>query len=157
MATFTTSNRSVADVTADVNDVWEVLTDPDLLARLTPFLHSVTEHGEHWVWQLTKVPVLGTSFSFTFRELMAFDEPHRINFTHDPAPGAAETAGVVGYYALTPHPRGTHLETSMTITVDLPFPGLLRPGVTAAMRGVIAIMGQRFGHNLLAHLGATNA
>ena len=40
---------------------------------------------------------------------------------------------------------------------DLPFPGLLRPGVTAAMRGVIAIMGQRFGHNLLAHLGATNA
>ena len=92
MATFTTSNRSVADVTADVNDVWEVLTDPDLLARLTPFLHSVTEHGEHWVWQLTKVPVLGTSFSFTFRELMAFDEPHRIDFTHDPAPGAAETA-----------------------------------------------------------------
>ena len=45
----------------------------------------------------------------------------------------------------------------MTITVDLPFPGLVRPGVTAAMRGVIAIMGQRFGHNLLAHLGATNA
>ena len=157
MATFTTSNRSVADVTADVNDVWEVLTDPDLLAQLTPFLHSVTEHGEHWVWQLTKVPVLGTSFSFTFRELMDFDEPHRIDFTHDPAPGADEGAGVAGWYALAPHARGTHLETSMTITVDLPFPGLVRPAVTAAMRGVIALMGQRFGHNLLHHLGAHNA
>ena len=84
MATFTTSNRSVADVTADVNDVWEVLTDPDLLARLTPFLHSVTEHGEHWVWQLTKVPVLGKNFSFTFRELMVFDEPHRFDITRSP-------------------------------------------------------------------------
>ena len=157
MATFTTSNRSVADVTAQVHEVWEVLTDPDLLAQLTPFLHSVTERGEHWVWQLTKVPVLGTHFPSTFPEPMASDEPHRIDFPHDPAPGTAETAGVAGYYALTPHPRGTHLETSMTITVDLPFPGLLRPGVTAAMRGVIAIMGQRFGHNLLAHLGATNA
>jgi carbon monoxide dehydrogenase subunit G len=157
MATFTTSNRSVATVTAEVHEVWEVLTDPELLARLTPFLHSVTEHGEHWVWQLTKVPVLGTSFSFTFRELMDFDEPHRIDFTHDPAPGAQETAGVVGYYALEEHAKGTHLETSMTITVDLPFPGLVRPAVTAAMRGVIALMGQRFGHNLLHHLGARNA
>ena len=65
-----------------------VLTDPDQIARLTPFLHSVKEEGEHWVWQLTKVPVLGASFSFTFRERMDFDEPHRIDFTHDPAPGA---------------------------------------------------------------------
>ena len=157
MATFTTSNRSVATVTAEVHEVWEVLTDPALLAKLTPFLHSVTEHGEHWVWQLTKVPVLGKSFSFTFRELMDFDEPHRIDFTHDPAPGAQETAGVVGFYALAPHAKGTHLETSMTITVELPFPGLVRPAVTAAMRGVIAIMGQRFAHNLLHQLGAHNA
>jgi len=157
MATFTTSNRSVATVTAEIDEVWQALTDPELLARLTPFLHSVTEHGEHWVWQLTKIPVLGKSFSFTFRERMQFDEPHRIDFTHDPAPGADETAGVVGFYALEQRANGTHLETSMTITVDLPFPGLLRPAVTTAMRGVIAIMGQRFGHNLLHHLGAHNA
>lgn len=157
MTTFTTSNRSVATVTAEVHEVWEVLTDPALLARLTPFLHSVTEHGEHWVWQLTKIPVLGKSFSFTFRERMDFDEPHRIDFTHDPAPGADETAGVVGFYALEQRAKGTHLETSMTITVELPFPGLLRPAVTAAMHGIIALMGQRFGHNLLHHLGAHNA
>lgn len=157
MATFSTSNRSAATVTAEVHEVWTVLTDPDLVARLTPFLHSVTEHGEHWVWQLTRIPVLGTSFSFTFRERMDFDEPHRIDFAHDPAPGADESAGVVGWYALKPHTRGTHLETSMTITVDLPFPGVLRPAVTTAMKGVVGLMGQRFSHNLLAHLGARTA
>ena len=123
MATFSTANRSAATVSADVDAVWDVLTDPDQLARLTPFLHSVTEEGEHWVWQLSKVPVLGASFSFTFRERMDFDEPHRIDFTHDPAPGVDEKAGVVGWYKLAPRPSGTHLETSMQITVDLPFPG----------------------------------
>jgi carbon monoxide dehydrogenase subunit G len=154
MATFSTASRSTATITADVDAVWAVLTDPDELARLTPFLHSVTPEGEHWVWQLSKVPVLGRSFSFTFRERMDFDEPRRIDFTHDPAPGADESAGVVGWYELTPRPEGTRLETSMEITVDLPFPGVVRPAVTAGMKGVIALMGQRFAHNLLAHLGA---
>src|SRR6478752_3454544 len=110
MATFSTANRSTATVTAPVDAVWDVLTEPD-----------------------------------------------RIDFTHDPAPGADESAGVVGWYALSPRPAGTHLETSMEITVDLPFPGLLRPAVTTAMKGVVALMGQRFSHNLLAHLGATTA
>ena len=60
MATFSTANRSTATVTADVDAVWDVLTDPDQIARLTPFLHSVKEEGEHWVWQLTRVPVLAS-------------------------------------------------------------------------------------------------
>ena len=84
--------------------------------------------------------MLGATFSFTFRERMDFDEPHRIDFTHDPAPGVDEKAGVVGWYKLAPRPSGTHLETSMQITVDLPFPGVVRPAVTAAMKGVIALM-----------------
>ena len=156
MATFTSANRSTATITADVDAVWDVLTDPLLIARLTPFLQSVEEEGTHWVWQMTKVPVLGKSFSFTFRERMDFDEPHRIDFTHDPAPGADEAAGVTGWYALAPRPAGTHLETSMEITVELPFPGLVRPAVVTAMKGVIALMGQRFAHNLLTHLEATS-
>lgn len=79
---------------------------------------------------------------------MAFDEPHRIDFTHDPALKYAETAGVVGYYALTPHPVGT-TSTSTPSPSTRSLPGSCVQ--TAAMRGVIAIMGQRFGHNLLAH------
>lgn len=157
MATFSTTNHSTATVTAAPAAVWHALTDPDLMARLTPFLHSVTEQDEHWVWQLSKVPVLGTSFSFSFRERMTFHEPHRIDFIHDPAPSADENAGVVGWYALAPRAAGTHLETSMRITVDLPFPKVLRPAVNTAMKGVVALMGQRFSHNLLAHLSGTTA
>ncbi len=155
MSTFTTSSRSRATVTAGVDEVWTALTDPALLARLTPFLHSVRPEGDdHWRWEMTKVPVMGKSFSFSFRERMTFDEPHRIDFVHDPAPGSHETAGVQGWYALEPRGENTHLQTSLTITVELPFPGLLRPAVSAAMKAVVALMGQRFSAHLLQHLHA---
>lgn len=155
MASFNTANRSTATVTAPPDAVWDVLTDPDLVAGLTPFLRTVRERGEHWVWELSRIPVLGRSFSFTFTERMVFDEPHRIDFSHDPTAGEGEeSAGVEGWYRLTPKAGGTHLETSMSITVELPFPGVTRPAVTTAMKGVVAIMGQRFSHNLLEHLGA---
>jgi len=156
LATFRTSTRSAATVTSPPEQVWAALTDPDLIAHLTPFLHRVREHGEHWVWELARVPVLGASFSFTFTERMTFVEPSHIEFAHDPAAGDGdEDAGVDGWYRLTPHPGGTHLETSMAISVELPFPGVTRPAVTTAMKGVVGIMGQRFSHNLLEHLGAT--
>lgn len=155
MARFSTSTRSAATVSAEPDAVWATLTDPDEIARLTPFLQRVTEHGEHWVWEMTRVPVLGKSFSFSFTERMTFDEPNRIEFAHDPdAALAEESAGVEGWYALQPRSGGTHLETSMTISVDLPFPALTRPAVNTAMKGVVTLMGQRFSQNLLNHLGA---
>ncbi len=158
MAHFSTATRTHAVVTASQDEVWAALTDPDLVARLTPFLRTVRERGEHWVWELARVPVLGTSFSFTFTERMTFDEPHHIEFAHDPEAGhAEENAGVDGWYRLSPEEDGTCLETSMAISVELPFPGLTRPAVTAAMKGVVALMGQRFSHNLLEHLGARTA
>ncbi len=159
MASFTTSTRSAATVTATSQQVWAVLTEPHLVARLTPFLRTVREHGEHhWVWELARVPLLGRSFSFTFTERMTFEEPHRIEFTHDPGAGVGdEGAGVEGWYRLTPCGDDTHLETSMEITVELPFPGVTRPAVTTAMKGVVTLMGQRFSHNLLEHLGADAA
>lgn len=155
MASFTTSTTSAATVTAGIDEVWAALNDPALLARFTPFLARVVpEDDGHWVWEMSKVPVLGKSFAFTFRERMTFDEPRRIEFTHDPAPGAEEAAGVEGWYALEPRGERTHLATSLTITVDLPFPGLVRPAVTTAMKGVVGLMGQRFSANLLQHLHA---
>ncbi len=158
MATFSTSTRSSAVITAPPEAVWATLTDPGQVARLTPFLHRVTERGEHWVWEMTRVPVLGRSFSFTFTERMTFDEPRRIAFTHDPAAGDGdESAGVEGWYALEHGSGGTRVETSMAITVELPFPSLTRPAVTAAMKGVVTLMGQRFSRQLLDHLGARTA
>ena len=66
MATFSTATRSTASVTAPWTPCG-CAHHPDQIARLIPFLHSVKEEGEHWVWQLTKVPVMGANFSFTFR------------------------------------------------------------------------------------------
>ena len=84
---------------------------------------------------------------------MPVEEPHRIEFTHDPDAGSEkESAGVEGWYALRPAPKGTHLKTSMEISVELPFPGITRPAVNAAMKAVVALMGQRFSSNLPHHL-----
>jgi len=156
MASFTTGTVSEATITAPPEAVWEALSEPSLVAHFTPFLKAVTPRGEeHWVWELSRIPVLGKSFSFVFTERMTFDEPRRIDFTHDPDAGTGpESAGVEGWYQITPARGGSHLKTSMDITVELPFPAMTRPAVTTAMRGVIALMGQRFAHNLLAHLHA---
>ncbi len=156
MARFATKTQSSAVVSAPPEEVWTALSDPGQVARMTPFLHEVREQGtEHWVWELSRIPVMGRSFSFTFTERMSFDEPRRIEFTHDPAAGVGEeSAGVEGWYDLTPRDGGTLLAISMEIAVELPFPGLARPAVNTAMKGVVALMGQRFSHNLLAHLDA---
>ncbi len=156
MATFTTKTESTATISASADQIWTALSDPDQIAAMTPFLSEVRPQGsEHWVWELSKIPVLGKSFTFVFTERMSFDEPNRIEFTHDPAAGLGEEqAGVEGWYELTPADGGTFLATSLEISVDLPFPGLARPAVSAAMKGVVALMGQRFSHRLLEHLDA---
>ena len=63
-----------------------------------------------------------------------------------------EKAGVEGRYTLKETPSGTDVSIELAITVDLPFPGLARPAVHAAMRAVVATMGARFSHNLVRHV-----
>ncbi len=154
MARFSTSTESTAIVAATPEQIWTALADPDQLASMTPFLARVRPQGvDHWVWEMNQIPVLGNSFSFTFTERMSFDEPRRIEFSHDPSAGVGdEKAGVEGWYHLTPRAEGTLLATSMEISVDLPFPKLASPAITTAMKAVIAVMGQRFAHNLLEYL-----
>jgi carbon monoxide dehydrogenase subunit G len=157
MTTFAVSTRSSATVEADRKRVWAALTDPDLLPRLTPYLRRIdarTDDGvERWTWHLVRIPVLGSMVSPSFTEVMTFDEPTRIDFVHDPG-RTDEKAGVEGRYDLAEVPAGTHLEIALGISVELPFPGLARPAVHAAMRAVVATMGARFSHNLVRHLRA---
>jgi carbon monoxide dehydrogenase subunit G len=153
MTTFSVRNRSEGAVAADRVTVWKVLTDPVLLTRLTPYLTAIDdEGGDRWRWHLTRVPVLASAVSPSFTEQMTFDEPHTIRFAHDPD-GARENAGVDGVYHLEEAGDGTWLSIDLTICVDLPLPRLARPAVETAMRAVVAVMGQRFSHNLLRHLG----
>ncbi|MEO6511615.1 MAG: SRPBCC family protein [Nocardioides sp.] len=155
MTTFSISTTSAATVEADRRRVWDALTDPDLLSRLTPYLRRIdarTEDGVvRWTWHLVRIPLLGSMVSPSFTEVMTYDEPTRIDFVHDPQ-GSDEKAGVEGRYDLSEVPGGTHLEIALGISVDLPFPRLAKPAVHTAMRAIVATMGNRLSHNLVRHL-----
>ena len=83
MTRFTASNHSAATLKSSRKDVWDALTDPRLLPKLTPYLHRIDVDGDRWTWNVAKVPMLGKSIGTTFTEVMTFDEPRRIGFTHD--------------------------------------------------------------------------
>ena len=154
MARFTARNHSTEVVRADRGDLWKALTDPDLLTRFTPYLHSIDADGDRWRWNMARIPVLGISVAPSFTERMTFEEPSRIVFTHDPEQ-AQEKAGVEGTYDLEEVDGGTRLTIDLEICVDLPLPRASRFAVQRAMQGVIAVMGKRFASNLLRHLDAT--
>ena len=160
MTTFSVSTASTATVDADRQGVWEALTDPDLIVRLTPYVSRIDaarDPGEHrWIWHLVRIPLLGSMVSPSFTEVMTFDEPSRIDFVHDPE-RTDEKAGVDGRYVLKEARQGTDLSIELSIAVELPFPKVARPAVHTAMRAVIATMGARFSHNLVRHLAADDA
>lgn len=148
MATFSATKISEATVAHPRDLVWGVLTDADAVARLTPMVASITPTGDRWRWQLTRIPVLGTSFELAFTEQMSYDEPTRITFRH--APEGDERAGTDGRYDLGEADGGdaTDLRIELKVTVDLPFPGLARPAVQAAMHGVLTAMGAGFARSI---------
>ncbi len=103
MTSFTVSTTSSATVATDRQHVWDALTDPELLPRLTPYLRRIDaqsdDRGDRWTWHLVRIPVLGSMVSPSFTEVMTFDEPSRIDFVHDPE-RTDEKAGVEGRYDL---------------------------------------------------------
>jgi hypothetical protein len=154
VATFSASTTAEAVVPFARQKVWDALVDPDLVGRLTPFVRGIEGRGEHWVWRMSGLEVLGRGFAPTFTERMTYDEPSRIEFEHDPPADGPERAGVNGWYALAAEGEGeTRLETRLEICVDLPLPRAAGPAVRRAMKGVMATMGDRFSKGLLDHLG----
>jgi len=153
MTRFTASTSAEAVVAAPRQRIWDLLVDPAVITRLTPFLKRVSADGEHWRWEMTGLDVLGVKVAPAFTERMRFVDGERIEFEHDPPAGVHERSGVAGWYDLADAPGGTRLATSLEITLDLPLPRLSAPAVTAAMRGVLATMGDRFSANLLRELG----
>lgn len=154
MPWFETSTESEATVPATPEAIWEVLTDPDAVARLTPLVEHIEADGDLWRWQMARVPVLGVSLTPAFTEHMQFQQGRRIDYTHTPPDGGREHAGVDGWYELRGTDRGTLLGVGLTVKVDLPLPRLSGPAVRTAMRTVMAGIGTGFSRNLLRHLGA---
>ena len=152
MNRFRARNASTANLLAAPERVWDVLTDPELLPALTPQLKRIEVDGDRWTWHLSHIPVMSATVMPVFTEVMTFEEPSRISFTHDPT-RTDERTGVEGSYVLTPFGTGTRVVIDLELWCDLPLPRLSRIAVEAVMFGVVAAMGRRFGTNMLRHLG----
>lgn len=162
MAVFEASNQSEETVPHSRESIWAVLTDPALLARLSPLVNRIDSdggriaaegtHHAHWVWHLAGISALGITIDPSFRERMTFVDGHKIEFAHDPE--HHERAGADGRYLLDEVDGGTHLSIDLTIHVELPLPRTAGPAVRRVMHGVMQRTGDRFAHNLLEHLRA---
>lgn len=154
MTTFSATVKSSANISAPRSAVWAVLTDPELLPKLTPLLTGITTDENRWRWSMVCISALGVSIAPTFTEKMTFDEPRRIAYTHQPPAGTHERAGAEGVYDLSEIDGGTHLSIDLTLSIDLPLPKFAAPAVEGVMRSMMTRTGERFSNNLLAHLGA---
>jgi len=152
MTRFSAHNQSTATLKSSRKEVWDALTDPKLLPKLTPYLHTIDVDGDRWRWNVAKVPLLGKSIGTRFTEVMTFEEPRRIGFKHDPEKSDEQSA-VEGEYILEEAGQGTRVSIDIGVTVDLPFSRALRRAVEGGMSAVMALMGRRFASNLLRHLG----
>ncbi len=154
MTTFSTRNQSVADVPVDGGAIWAVLTDPDLLASLTPLVASIDADGDTWIWHLRGISALGVSVAPTFTEHMTFREPSSIRYEHRPPDGRSERAGANGVYELEElSTQRTRLTIDITLCVELPLPRLSRRAVERVMATTMQRTGDRFATNLYHHLG----
>lgn len=154
MTRFQNRNVSTGDLPVTPEVIWGVLTDPGLLAELTPLIKAITADGDRWCWQLTGISALGVSVAPSFTEQMTFTPHERIEFHHDPPPGSDERAGVEGVYTLDPLPDGgVRLCVDLTMWVDLPLPKLSKRAVERIMAESMQRTGDRFAANLYRHLG----
>jgi carbon monoxide dehydrogenase subunit G len=153
MTRFTSSTRSEAVITAERDRVWEMLTDPDTVARLTPLLQRIEVDGDLWIWHMGSIPGLPVRFAPTFTERMHQTPKERIEYEHAPR-GGKEPAAVKGWYALEDHPEGVKLGIYLEICVALPLPKMAGGMVQGVMGQVMGQMGDRFAKRMMDELGA---
>ena len=154
MPKFRSRNHSVATVPVGVDAVWSVVTDPAILAELTPLVAHIEAHGDRWSWTLIGVSALGVSVAPTFTIRMTFEPQRRIVFEHDPPEGAHERAGADGVYELVEIDSSTtELSIDITAWVELPLPSIARGAVESVMATTMRRAGDAFAQRLYKHLG----
>ena len=147
MSWFSATSESSGVVAADRSTVWQVLTDPDTLAEITPLLQRIDADGDLWRWHFAQVPLLGLPVTPSFTERMRFQPQERIDYDHAPPPGRSERVGVDGWYTLRDVDQGTHLALALTIRVQLPLARVAAPAVTRVMESVMGRTGDGFASN----------
>lgn len=154
MTWFSARNISASTVPVPAGDIWTVITDPDMLASLTPLVRSIEASGANWRWTLNGIEGLGLKVEAVFTERMEFLDERQIRFSHVPPAGERERAGVAGVYDLAPvDPQATELRVDLTLSVDLPLPRLSRFTVEAIVASTMRVTGQMFAANLYEHFG----
>lgn len=154
MAAFSATVNSSAGISAPRKEVWDALTDPVLLPKLTPLLNRIDAEGDIWTWHMVRIAALGVSIVPSFTERMLFTDGTRIEYTHEAPAGQRERAGAEGTYELSDIDGGTQLAISLTLTVDLPLPKVSAKAVEKVMTSMMSRTGERFSANLLSHLHA---
>ncbi len=158
MTEFRSRNRSIASVPVEPERIWDVLTDPELLAELTPLLDRISAKGDIWTWTLAGISGLGLEVAPTFTERMTFVPISRIDYHHEPPPGRTERAGVDGTYQITRvGDTASKLAIDLSLCVDLPLPGFSRRAVEKIMATSMGRTGDGFARNLYEHLGVDPA
>ena len=153
MPAFRSRNRSISVVPSPPEQIWELLTDPQLLADLTPLVDRIEAKGDQWSWTLAGISGLGIEVAPTFTERMTFVPISRIDYVHEPPPGKSERAGVDGTYLITKvDDESTKLAIDLTLCVELPLPGFSRSLVEGIMARTMARTGDAFARNLYRHL-----
>lgn len=154
MARFSVRNASSSTVPVGAHELWEIITDPNQLAALTPLIDSIEADGMIWVWKLHPIEALGLKVEAEFTELMRLTELERIEFEHSPPKGHNERVGAAGIYEFTPDgPTSTALAVDLTLSVDLPVPRLAARSIEGVMRASMQATGRRFARNLYELLG----
>lgn len=153
MTRFAVTDESAMLVPASRDRIWDVLTDPQLLAEMTPLVDRIDDQDGRWRWHMAGFSALGVEIAPCFTEEMRFTEPTRIEFSHAPPPGASEPAGANGVYELEDTPEGTCLSVRIRLHVELPLPRMSRGAVERVMAASMRRTGDRFHDNLLQHLG----
>ena len=148
MNRFATSIEKVAEIPYAQSAIWAVVSDPDQVAGMTPFLRDirVVDAGT-WVWELHGIPYPGGEFAAHFTEAMNLQKPTRIDFQHDP--DGRELAGADGWYSLEAlDADSTRLAIGLTVHAMLPAPSWAGRVIEPAMHAVVQQMGNRFASNL---------
>ncbi|CAN5360741.1 hypothetical protein BH23ACT9_BH23ACT9_16170 [soil metagenome] len=151
MPTFSQTVLSDDRIKATPEEVWAVLVDPVMLAKLTPLVDTITVEGERWTWRLTTVNGLGLTAAPEFTTVMRLGEGRRIDFEPDPQSGERATAK--GFLTVDVDGDETILAIDVTASVDLPLPRMMSKPVRSIMFSTMKAGGSRFARNLLRHLG----
>jgi carbon monoxide dehydrogenase subunit G len=154
MTVFSTRNVSSSTVPAPSSSIWQLVTDPGTLADLTPMVRGIEASGTHWTWTLHGIEALGLKVEPVFTERMEFTTERQIVFSHDPPGPGRELAGLEGVYDLTPVANGaTDLAVDLTLSIDVPLPGLSRRAVEGVLKSMMRTTGRVFATNLYERLG----